>query len=86
MSDKILSPGDKCYSSITVDNIFQLFFIPERYTVQFTPPQTMRVHASPTRVYPKYGVIILLQRYRVAYCINVAHLANSSRVRSSGGK
>jgi hypothetical protein len=37
MSDKFLSLGDKCYSLITVDNSFQLFFIPERYLAPFTP-------------------------------------------------
>jgi hypothetical protein len=55
MSDKILSPGDKRYSLIRVDNNFQLFSIPERYIVPFTLPKTLRVHGSPTRVYPKMG-------------------------------
>jgi len=46
MSDKILSPGDKCYSLIRVDNNFQLFSIPERYIVPFTPPMTLRAYGS----------------------------------------
>jgi hypothetical protein len=85
MSDQILSLGDKCYSLITTDNNFRLFFISERYLVPFTPSKTLRAHCRSTTVYPKYGDIILLQKYRL-FLLSARLFANSSSMRISGGK
>jgi len=61
MSDKILSLGDKCYSLITVDKNFQLFLIPERYLVPFTPSKILRGTAAPQEYIRNMGSLFCLK-------------------------